>query len=151
MREHRPKPEQPGVSLAEAARACIGTRWHHQGRVAGAGLDCVGLVAHACRAIGVEGIDSTDYGRTHDRGRLLHELAARFDEVPLSAVAVGDILAFSWTDKNAHAQHVAVVSGIDPLRIVHAHARQRGVVEHDAGIYWSEKIAAVYRIKAETK
>ena len=38
--------------MIAAARACIGTPFHHQGRRPGAGLDCIGLIVIALRAAG---------------------------------------------------------------------------------------------------
>lgn len=139
---------EPGALIVAAARDCIGTRWHHQGRIPGAGLDCVGLVVHAVRAAGIEGIDTADYGRKHDNGRLLRELDSRFDRVDPADLQPGDVLAFTWSERDAESQHVAIVSAIGPLAIVHSHLGQRGVVEHHAGQYWTSRIAAAYRIRS---
>jgi len=44
---HRPT---PAAAMIEAARRCIGTPFHHQGRASGIGLDCIGLIVIALRA-----------------------------------------------------------------------------------------------------
>lgn len=148
MRESGPD-RKPHAVIVAAARACIGTRWHHQGRVPGAGLDCVGLVVHAIRAAGVAFADTTDYGRRHDNGRLLRELDARLARASVADLQPGDVLAFSWSERDSESQHVAIVTESQPLTIVHAHLGQRGVVEHPAGQYWTGRIAAAYRVRCE--
>lgn len=147
---HQPRSlREPGDLIVRAARACIGTRWHHQGRVKGAGLDCVGLLVHAFgEALAEPFPDSTDYGRVHDNGRLVRELDARLDRVAVSDLRPGDVVAFTWTESAVESQHVAIVTQSEPLRIIHANARQRGVVEHDAGAYWSSKISAAFRARS---
>ena len=59
-----------------AARACIGTPFHHQGRTQGIGLDCIGLVIIALRARNIAVNDRTDYGRRPDGKSLVEALSA---------------------------------------------------------------------------
>src|SRR3546814_12935068 len=53
--------DMTGDKIASAARACIGTPFRPQGRLAGVGLDCIGLAAVAVRAGGTDVEPPSDY------------------------------------------------------------------------------------------
>lgn len=149
MDQSRPGHE-PHHLIVAAARDCIGTRFHHQGRLPGVGLDCVGLLVHAMHAAGVEFPDNTTYARYPDNGMLIRELDARLDHIDRKEARAGDIVAFTWGDYQ-DTQHVGILTAVEPTwRMVHAHARQRKTVEHDLGDYWLPRIGSVYRIRGAT-
>src|SRR3546814_6225898 len=60
-----------GDKIASAARACIGTPFRPQGRLAGVGLDCIGLAAVAVRAGGTDVEPPSDYDLSGDCGSRL--------------------------------------------------------------------------------
>ena len=63
--------------IVAAARECLGTPFHHQGRVLGYGLDCAGVAAHVARAVGCEVVEVSGYGRTPAHGQIEQALEAQ--------------------------------------------------------------------------
>jgi NlpC/P60 family putative phage cell wall peptidase len=129
-------------TMLAAARGCLGTPFHHQGRVPGVGLDCIGLVIVALRAAGVEVRDRTDYGRRPDGKSLiaaLEEHGARRKE----NIEAGDILVFRY---DRQPQHVALATGSDTM--IHSFAPAGAVVETMIGAYWRRRLVGGYGIAA---
>lgn len=122
-----------------AARGCIGTPFHHQGRVPLVGLDCIGLVIVALRAAGLEVQDRTDYGRLPAPDALRHALAAH-GAVPTDALAAGDVLLFAIIGLPSH---VALCS--EAGRMIHAYAPMGRVVETQLDSGWRRRLAGLYR------
>jgi NlpC/P60 family putative phage cell wall peptidase len=126
-----------------AARACIGTPFHHQGRAPGLGLDCIGLVIVALNAAGVAVRDRTDYGRRPD-GKSLVEALEAHGATRAENIQKGDILLFRY-DKQP--QHVALATGENT--IIHSFAPARKVVETAYDDYWKRRLIAIYRFFPE--
>ena len=94
------------ADIVAVARAQIGTRWVHQGRLPGVALDCVGLVVHVGRATGLVApdFDVNGYSRAPD-GDMLNQAGlhlVRIDGPELGAVIV---LA-----TEVEPQHVGIVA-----------------------------------------
>lgn len=123
-----------------AARSFVGTRWHHQGRAPGAGLDCVGVAVLAARAAGLEVRDLEGYSRRPDGRSLMATVEAQADPVPASDIQPGDVLVFRI---DVHPQHVGVAVGEG--RMVHALAQTRSVVEVEIDGHWRDRLVGVYR------
>jgi NlpC/P60 family putative phage cell wall peptidase len=125
--------------MLSAARAALNTPFHHQGRVAGVGLDCIGLVIVALQATGMTVHDRTDYGRRPDGHSLVTALkqhgAQRVDEIQ-----AGDILLFRYDQQ---PQHVALATSRDTM--IHAFAPAGKVIETNIGDYWRRRLTGVYR------
>lgn len=127
-------------SLVDAARACLGTPFYHQGRVAGIGLDCIGVIIFALRAIGFEVEDQDDYGREPEGTRLHDALIAHGFEI-VDAIMPGDILLFRF---NGEPQHVGMAVSTDTM--VHAYAPIGRVVETGLGETWQRRMVGIYRL-----
>lgn len=127
------------TAMLAAVRGCLGTPFHHQGRRAGVGLDCIGLVIVGLRAAGVWVRDQTDYGMRPDGVSLIAALEAH-GAVRVSDIQSGDILVFRYDHQ---PQHVAVALSAD--RLMHSFAPARRVVESCIGAYWRRRLVAVYR------
>jgi len=58
--------------IVSVARAAVGTPWRHQRRVAGLGLDCIGLLVHVARELDLEGAgySKTNYAHFTDQARV---------------------------------------------------------------------------------
>lgn len=123
----------------EAARACIGTPFHHQGRVPGVGLDCIGLVVVAARAAGINVRDQQDYSPRPDGNKLIEAIAAH-GAVKVDAVLPADILLFRY---DGQPQHVALATSENSM--VHAFAPAGRVVETSIGPYWRRRLLGIYR------
>ncbi len=128
------------IKTVNAARACLGTPFHHQGRSPGTGLDCIGLLVVALTAAGFSVRDRADYSLRPDGKSLL----AALDEHGarrVSDIQAGDILVFCY---DRQPQHVALATSADTM--IHSFAPAGKVVETAIGVYWKRRLAAVYRI-----
>lgn len=109
------------------ARALCGTPFHHQARLPGVGIDCVGVGVCVARALGIAVIDSNDYPRRPNRrdpDRLLQYLRLNLD--PSASPIPGDVLAFTYRDTGL-VYHIGIMTDID--RMVHAWVGGRKVIE----------------------
>jgi NlpC/P60 family putative phage cell wall peptidase len=129
--------------IAEA-RKWIGTPFHHQGRVKGAGVDCVGLCMMVGKALGLVpfNFDYTGYRRTPYSRTLveaMHESGAVFEvHEPREA----DILVFRI---DQDPQHVAFLTDQDT--IIHAYAQVRKVCEARYDTFWRERYVTAFSFK----
>lgn len=137
----------PAAEFAAQARAYVGTRYQHQGRLPGVGLDCAGVALCAARAVGYNVADVVGYSMLPDGDTLTRAVGRYCARVPtLDAIEVGDIILFAWDEE---PQHVAVVSAMSPYpTIVHAHSYARRVVEHILDETWLARARVVYRFGA---
>lgn len=125
--------------MIAAARACLGTPFHHQGRLPGVGLDCIGLIVVALQAVGCIVADRRDYARRPDGTALAAALAAH-GAVRVDAPLPGDVLLFAF---DGQPQHVAMLSA--PDCIIHAYAPAGKVVEVCLNGSWRRRVVAFWR------
>lgn len=139
-----PHSDEVRAAIVTAARACLGTRFRHQGRAPGRGLDCVGLVAVVGRTLGLVDYDVIDYGRLPNEARLrAHIEAAGFQPVDPEAARAGDVALMRFTRA---AQHVGILTGQSPKgrTLIHAWMQAGRVVEHRLDPSWRARILSVY-------
>jgi NlpC/P60 family putative phage cell wall peptidase len=129
--------------MIAAARRCLGTPFHHQGRRPGVGIDCIGLIVVALRAAGKSVQDRTDYGRRPDGKSLVAALAAHGAQ-PVEHIAAGDVLLFRYDNQ---PQHAALATGPDSM--IHSFAPAGKVVETHIGAYWRNRLNGVYRFPGQ--
>lgn len=125
-----------------AARACLGTPFHHQGRAPGVGLDCIGLLVHALGAAGLRVRDQIDYSRRPDGKSLIAALDAHGAQ-KVSEIKAGDILVFRY---DRQPQHVAMATS--DATMIHSFAPAGEVVETSIGDYWKRRLVGIYRLGA---
>lgn len=127
--------------LISAARAMLGTPFHHQGRAPGVGLDCAGLLVVACQQQGVACEDMGGYGRQPRDGMLESMLDRQpcLERVPLEPLQAGDVLLMRF---RTEPQHLALFAG---ATVIHAYESAGGVVEHVLDDAWRRRIVRVYR------
>ncbi len=125
----RHSPERAAV--VSAARAWLGTPYHHAADVKGAGVDCAMILVRVFCDLGlVAPFDPRPYTKDwfmhRDEERYLGHLLARAEEGarPLP----GDVMLFKIGRCFAHG---GIVTRADPLTIVHAFAPARQVVEDE--------------------
>lgn len=104
-------------TIAHAATSLIGTPFHHQGRLAGVGLDCVGVVYAACRGAGIEVEDFRAYQRMPSAKEVEAELAKRFRRIEPSEASIGDIVVLGG---RSGGRHVGII--VSPDHYVEARA-----------------------------
>lgn len=127
-----------------AARAWLGTPWHHQGAVRGVGCDCAGLVMGAARACGLAEVSVTGYPRI-PRGHELEEWCDRYmARIPRADLAPGDVCAF---DYGGDPQHLGILGWRHgAVTLIHAYAPAREVVEVSFAEPWIGRLSIAYRI-----
>jgi cell wall-associated NlpC family hydrolase len=128
----------------DTAREFLGTPFHHQGRLPGVGLDCAGLVVCAARANGYEVADVQGYASTPSQGLFMKALLEHCNPIAQADVLPGDLMMFAF---KSEPQHIAIVSGINPVMMLHAYAAVRGVVEHHLDTTWQNRLCACYRLR----
>lgn len=131
-------------ALVSTARGWLGTPWHHQGRLPGIGLDCVGLPVCVARAHEIHHEDRADYGRIPDPVRLIYALAASLECVALEDRLPGDILCFEI--RRGRPQHLAMITDYG---MIHTHQGVGEVVEHTLADPWLSRLHSVWRYRVE--
>lgn len=133
------------MGVVDVARGWIGTKFHHQGRVKGVGVDCIGLVVGVAKELGFEVVDQVNYAREPKDGEL--QLALEQYLMPGELVP-GAVVLFKLEKE---PQHVGIVSELEDggLGLIHAYMQSRKVVEHGLDKSWREKIVATYSFPAE--
>jgi NlpC/P60 family putative phage cell wall peptidase len=141
--EVTPMPERSVI--VEVARRWIGTPYHHQQAVRGAGCDCLGLVRGLWRELYGEEPETPppytpDWGEVGAAEPLLDAARRHMREVTLAKARAGDVLVFRLKP-NAVAKHAAVLSA--PARMIHAQSNDcvREIVLTDG---WLRKAAAAF-------
>lgn len=131
--------------VAEAI-SWLDTPFHHQARLKGVGVDCVGLVIGTAHALGISGHDTVDYARMPDPVAMRAQLAAHLDEVPFRQLRVGDVL---WFRVVHEPQHLGIVIDLEPLTMIHAYQRpgvDRVITQRLDG-FWRKRIAGCWRFR----
>jgi cell wall-associated NlpC family hydrolase len=119
-------------AVVTAARSFVGTPYHHEARIKGVGVDCATLLELAYVEAGVlPPMNATAYSSQwhlhHDEPlyeNAVKDQGAKQVETP----GIGDIILYFQGRQFAHG---AIISSVCPLRIIHAYAASRGVVEGD--------------------
>jgi cell wall-associated NlpC family hydrolase len=132
------------TEFINTARGFLGTPFHHQGRLPGVGLDCAGLVVCAARAHDYEVADVQGYASTPSQGLFIKALLEHCDPIAQTDVLPGDLMMFAF---KSEPQHIAIVSGINPVTLLHAYAAVRKTVEHDLDATWQTRLSACYRLR----
>ena len=116
-------------AVVSAARAWLGTPYHHAADVKGAGVDCAMILIRVFADLGlIEDFDPRPYTRDwflhRDEERYMSHLLARARKV--DAPLPGDVMLFKIGRCFAHG---GIVTVAEPLTVVHAFAPSRCVVE----------------------
>lgn len=130
--------------IVDEARTWLGTPWHHQARVKHVGVDCVGVIIKVAHHFGISDFDILDYSRIPDPVQMKALLDQHLIPITKAEVLPADIL---WLRVKEDPQHLAIVSRVDPMMVIHAFNR-RGidkVVETHAGAFWDDRVIGCYR------
>lgn len=126
-----------------AARSMIDTPFVHQGRVPHIGLDCGGLAIFASKDAGIELEDLTNYPEIPD-GSFIALVQKQGEQIKLSEVEPGDFMMFRF---ERDPQHIAIVTEINPIHIIHTWSDIGKVVENILDDYWKRRLVGCYKIK----
>jgi NlpC/P60 family putative phage cell wall peptidase len=105
--------------IVTLARTWLGTPYHHQASLKGAGCDCIGLVRGIWRELyGAEAealpAYTRDWAEGSGRETLLEAARRHLVEVQPSKAQPGDVLIFRWR-RGTLAKHCAILSALPPL------------------------------------
>ncbi|RBP03796.1 hypothetical protein DFR50_14244 [Roseiarcus fermentans] len=125
--------EEGRAAVVEAARAWLGTPYHHLGDIRGVGVDCAMLLVRVYVDLGlIEPFDprpySPDWMLHNGEERYLTLLLARSREIPRASVGPGDFILFRFGRCFSHG---GIVTKTDPLTMVHAFMPARRVIEDE--------------------
>jgi NlpC/P60 family putative phage cell wall peptidase len=145
--------------VVAVARSWIGTPYHDQASLKGAGCDCLGLIRGVWREVvggepGPLPPYGRDWGETSGREVLLEGAQAHMIEVPLAAVTADTALAGASAGAlilfrmqcGAVAKHCGILTGTGTM--IHAYERL-GVVEVPFTSAWSRRAAAAFLFPAQ--
>lgn len=146
-----------GARVVLAARGWIGTPYHHQAAVKGAGCDCLGLIRGVyTEVMGREAETpppySRDWGEMRGEETLIEAARGYLQETSVSELLPGDVLIFRMR-KGAVAKHAAVLSEVrdgQPAGMIHAQ-EGAGVVEVNLSRWWTRRIAGVFSFPADLR
>ena len=130
-------------AVIAAARRYIGTPYHHQAALAGAGCDCLGLVRGVWRDLygtepEVPPPYTPDWGEVGEAEPMLEAARRHLLPVELAAAGPGDVVLFRLRP-GCPAKHAAILS--ERGRMIHAQSRDR-VREVAMGGWWCRRAVA---------
>jgi len=131
--------------IVDKAREYVGTPFHHQGRLKGVGVDCVGLIICVSKelGLGLEKYDNTNYSRSPSSTALFDVIAkTNLVELPSLDIQLGDILVFFLNPRTRAPQHIAFFSDIG---MIHTYEKAKKVSEHSFTKKWRESLLTVFR------
>jgi NlpC/P60 family putative phage cell wall peptidase len=133
--------------IVATARSYIGTRYVHQGRVKGVGIDCAGLIICVARELGLVApdFDIDGYGRRSEGVEML-ELFRKFCGEECEDLSPGDILMF----QNGDWRHCGILASQNRLTVIHTHSAARACVEHNLDDFWNGCLFVVFRFPGVT-
>ena len=133
--------------IVDEARTWANTRFQHQGRIKGLGVDCVGFISEVAKAVGIPVEIPHDY-RPRDDGMVMLRLLKEHMEL-VDVAQPGDVLALideALRDPEI-PRHLAFVTEVTPKTTFIIHASQHGVKEHRMDSHWAKRIHSTWRIK----
>jgi NlpC/P60 family putative phage cell wall peptidase len=137
------------AEIVEEARRWINTRWRHQACLRGVACDCLGLIVGVAKQCGIAEADAwradplcNGYGRQPDPNAVRTVCARYLD--PVAVALPGDVLVMSFVRE---PQHFAILSCLEPRRMIHSYAQARRVVEHGVDELWRSRIVRAYSFR----
>ena len=132
-------------AVVAAARAWIGTPYHHQASLRGVGADCLGLIRGVWRDLYGNEAEappaySRDWGEVSGEETLIGAAARHLVPRGAAAPEPGDVLLFRMRP-GAIAKHAALLA--TPQTMIHAMEDCR-VAEIPYGAWWRRRLAAVF-------
>jgi cell wall-associated NlpC family hydrolase len=114
--------------IFETARGFHGTRFRHQGRLPGIGLDCVGVVSKTAHALGISQYDFTNYPRNPDFYTFQSHFDNNMRKKKLADILPGDVVIFK---QRMFTCHCGIIGDRRGLSLIHAYLPRKAVTEED--------------------
>lgn len=130
------------------ARTWIGTRYHHQAAVKGAGCDCIGFIIGLYREVtGLETAAIPPYSLTWSEASrediLINMMSDHLDRIPINKAKPADMIVFRFKPEYV-AKHAAVLSSQNTM--IHTQERFK-VQEVHLNPWWTRRITAAFRFR----
>jgi hypothetical protein len=138
------------AQIVTEARTWLGTPFHHQGRVRGVGVDCIGVIGCSAVTCGVDGAAEWmsdpamhNYSPQPDPRLLLAACDKYLDRIAVSEAGLADILIMAFAGE---PMHFALISRVAPMYVIHAYAQIGKVTENGAKVAGAT-ISRAYRFR----
>lgn len=118
------------TNIVDTAREWLDTPFHHQARLKGIGVDCVGLVICVSKELGLlpPDFNITAYPRLPDGRSFLFHADAHMSRIPKEDMQPGDAVVVSYS---GDPQHIGILGNYrhGGLSIIHASSEAKRVIE----------------------
>ncbi|MDR3496242.1 MAG: NlpC/P60 family protein [Ancalomicrobiaceae bacterium] len=133
------------ADIVKVVREWIGTPYHHQAAVKGAGCDCLGLIRGVYASVTGKEPETPppytpDWGETGSVELMIEAASRHLVELPAGDAQPGDVVIFRLAP-GMIAKHAAILSGDD--RMIHAQLRDM-VREVSLSSWWRRRIVAAF-------
>lgn len=132
------------ADFVNAALDLLGTPFLHQGRLPGIALDCAGVVVCAARAAGYKVADVQGYARIPSHGQFMGAVMEHCDTIAIEDAQPGDLMMFAF---RSEPQHIAIITRIDPITILHSYQQVGKVVMNRLDDTWRSRLRGSYRLR----
>lgn len=136
------------------SRSWIGTKFHYQGRVKktdhhSGGVDCIGLLMGVAKEAKILTkhqqelikLDELNYPKIAVDNKLSDILDAN---LPIKTeIDIADLILFKFDN---YPQHLAIVTELNPVKIIHSYLQARKVAEHYLDENWYQAIYRIYSL-----
>ena len=94
----------PRAQVVEVARTWIKTPYHHQARLKGVGVDCVGVPIGVCRELGLVApdFDVSGYSNVPDGKSLIRLASLHARPITMAEMQIGDMVAVGFDKDPQH-------------------------------------------------
>ena len=138
------------AQIVAEARRWLGTPFHHQAALLGAGVDCVGLirgVGVACDMVTVSDEDwrrFSHYGRVPSPRRMMEGMRLFLNEIQPGEELPGDIAWIQW--REGIPMHLALLAEHNGRRtLIHSLSDFGKVLEHGFTSEWKARVSSWWR------
>lgn len=125
--------------IVQAALSYEGTRWCHQARQPGVGMDCAGVVICAYREAGLKMMDDPHYSPIPDPVRMREYIEKNAYEIDFDDALPGDFVWLKFSDP----QHLGVLT--HDFWLVHAYLQARRVIVQRWDAQMQARLVATFR------
>ena len=124
--------------IVQEARTWIDTPFHHQGRLKGVGVDCLGLVICIFNALGAKLVDKAAYPRYPSGGLLMAGIRSQCIEIDISDAKTGDI----FVSAERHQPNHVMIYDAETDTVIHSYYQNEKVTEHQRELMATKIIGA---------
>lgn len=130
-----------------------GTPYQHGQSCKYVGCDCLGLIRGCAREAGLEdpfvtgqAIKFAGYGPVPVPELLTEACDLYMDRISFASIQIADILVLSYIRRSV-PHHFGIVSRLNPMYMIHSHARVQKVTENRIDGIWARRIVSAYSLR----